>query len=82
MEQVSAIRYFSEKKNLCLQTVANKVGYYLVEERGWALDLAELERSYQAAKVKLSDILSVIHTTHNWRRISTNEVLCSRTTAM
>ena len=28
-----------------------KVGYYLVEERGWALDLAELERSYQAAKV-------------------------------
>jgi len=28
-----------------------QVGYYLVEERGWALDLAELERSYQAAKV-------------------------------
>jgi len=23
-----------------------QVGYYLVEERGWALDLAELERSY------------------------------------
>jgi len=28
----------------------DQVGYYLVEERGWALDLAELERSYQAAK--------------------------------
>jgi len=27
-----------------------QVGYYLVEERGWALDLEELERSYTAAQ--------------------------------
>jgi len=27
-----------------------QVGYYLVEERGWALDLEEMERSYAAAK--------------------------------
>jgi len=38
------------------------VGYYLVEERGWALDLAELERSYQAAKVL--DRLCSLQTTY------------------
>merc|ERR1711994_233833 len=36
-----------------------QVGYYLVEERGWALDLAELERSYQAAKDKC-DVKAIV----------------------
>ena len=31
-----------------------------MEERGWALDLAELERSYQAAKVRFHTC-SVLH---------------------
>merc|ERR1719225_2395212 len=36
-----------------------QVGYYLVEERGWALALAELERSYQAAKDKC-DVKAIV----------------------
>ena len=37
----------------------DQVGYYLDEARGWALDVAELERSYQAAKDK-SDIKAIV----------------------
>ena len=36
-----------------------QVGYYLDESRNWALDVAELERAYQAAKDK-SDIKAIV----------------------
>ena len=36
-----------------------KVGYYLDEARNWAMDVDELERSYQAAKDK-SDIKAIV----------------------
>ena len=36
-----------------------QVGYYLDESRTWALDVAELERAYQAAKDK-SDIKAIV----------------------
>ena len=36
-----------------------KVGYYLDEARNWAMDVNELERSYQAAKDK-SDIKAIV----------------------
>ena len=39
--------------------VISQVGYYLDESRNWALDPAELERSYQAAKDK-SDIKAIV----------------------
>merc|ERR1712029_1191596 len=37
----------------------DQVGYYLDESRNWALDVAELERSYQAAKEK-ADIKALV----------------------
>merc|ERR1712204_44372 len=37
----------------------DQVGYYLDEARNWALDVAELERSYQAAK-ETSDIKAIV----------------------
>jgi len=37
----------------------DQVGYYLDEARGWALDVAELERSYNASKDK-SDIKAIV----------------------
>jgi len=37
----------------------DQVGYYLDESRGWALDVAELERSYNAAKDK-SEIKAIV----------------------
>merc|ERR1719291_210653 len=37
----------------------DQVGYYLDENRGWALDVAELERSYSAAKEKC-DIKAIV----------------------
>lgn len=37
----------------------DQVGYYLVEERNWALDLAELEKSYEAAK-ETSNIKAIV----------------------
>ena len=37
----------------------DQVGYYLDESRGWALDVAELERSYSAAKEKC-DIKAIV----------------------
>jgi len=37
----------------------DQVGYYLDESRGWALDVAELERSYNEAKSK-SDIKAIV----------------------
>jgi len=37
----------------------DQVGYYLDEARNWALDVAELERSYEAAKEK-SDIKAIV----------------------
>merc|ERR550519_3258011 len=37
----------------------DQVGYYLVEAKNWALDVAELERSYEAAKEK-SDIKAIV----------------------
>ena len=39
--------------------VISQVGYYLDESRNWALDVAELERAYQAAKEK-SDIKAIV----------------------
>ena len=36
-----------------------QVGYYLDESRNWALDVAELERSYNATKDK-SDIKAIV----------------------
>lgn len=37
----------------------DQVGYYLAEERNWALDVSELERAYDAAKEK-SDIKAIV----------------------
>jgi len=37
----------------------DQVGYYLDESRGWSLDVAELERSYNAAKDK-SEIKAIV----------------------
>merc|ERR1712121_526552 len=37
----------------------DQVGYYLNESRNWAMDVAELERSYQAAK-ETSDIKAIV----------------------
>jgi len=37
----------------------DQVGYYLVEERNWALDLEELEKAYSAAK-ETSDIKAIV----------------------
>ena len=42
-----------------IHTTPVQVGYYLDEARNWALDPAELERSYQAAKEK-SDIKAIV----------------------
>ena len=37
----------------------DQVGYYLDEAKGWSLDVAELERAYNAAKDK-SDIKAIV----------------------
>ena len=37
----------------------DQVGYYLDEARGWSLDVAELERAYNAAKDK-SEVKAIV----------------------
>ena len=47
------------KISLFSPILCDQVGYYLDESRNWALDVAELERSYNATKDK-SDIKAIV----------------------
>ena len=51
--------YFHIFPNCNSDQVCDQVGYYLDESRNWALDVAELERSYNATKDKC-DIKAIV----------------------